>query len=294
MNCKIIDGVAIAAEIKREIAEEVKEFYYGYGYVPGLAAIIVGKNPASEVYVSKKMQACGAVGIEPTTCYIPADEDALIEKINRLNKRKEIHGFILQLPLPTGMNPNKFLDLIDPFKDVDVFNPENVGLLVQHRPRFKPCTPHGIQVMLYRSGIQIAGKRVVVINRSNVVGKPLSSMLIQECDDFGNATVTVCHDKTPPDILKEITLSSDIIVVAVGKPGFLTEDMVKKDQIIVDVGINRIEKDGKLKIVGDVDFESVSKIVGAISKVPGGVGPMTVAMLLKNTLQAAKLQLGDL
>lgn len=286
MSCKIIDGSAIAAEIKREIAEEVKGFYADYGYVPGLAAILVGKNPTSEIYVSKKAQACGEVGIEPTTCYIPAEEDALIEIINRMNKRKEIHGLILQLPLPVGMDQNKFLNLIDPFKDVDVFNPENVGLLVQHRPRFKPCTPHGIQVMLYRSGIQIAGKRVVVINRSNVVGKPLSSMLIQECDDFGNATVTVCHDRTPPNILKEITLSSDIIVVAVGKPGFLTEDMVKPGAVVVDVGITRIGK----KILGDVD-ESVKNVAGWLTPVPGGVGPMTVAMLLSNTLQAAKYAL---
>ena len=285
MNCKIIDGVAIAAEIKRELAKEVRLFTTNYGLPPGLAAIIVGKNPASEIYVSKKMQACHEVGIEPTSCHIPAEEDALIQTISRLNKRKEIHGFILQLPLPAGMNPNKFLDLIDPFKDVDVFNPENVGLLVQHRPRFKPCTPHGIQVMLYRSGIQIAGKRVVVINRSLVVGKPLSSMLIQECEDFGNATVTVCHDKTPPDILKEITLSSDIIVVAVGKPGFLTENMVKKNAVVVDVGITRVGK----KILGDVDFEGVSKVASAITKVPGGVGPLTICMLLENTLIAAKL-----
>jgi methylenetetrahydrofolate dehydrogenase (NADP+)/methenyltetrahydrofolate cyclohydrolase len=287
MSCKIIDGSKIAAQIKSELFEEVKQFYDDYGYVPGLAAVIVGKNPASELYVSKKMQACGEVGIEPTTCYIPAEEDALIHQISVLNKRKTIHGFILQLPLPIGMDPNKFFGMIDPRKDVDVFNPENVGLLVQHRPRFKPCTPHGIQVLLYRSGIQIAEKRVVVINRSNVVGKPLSSMLIQECDDFGNATVTVCHDRTPPQLLKEICRESDIIVVAVGKPGFLTSDMVKPGAAVVDVGITRIGK----KIFGDVDFEGVSKVASAITKVPGGVGPMTVAMLLKNTLQAAKMSL---
>jgi len=284
MSSKIIDGLAIANEIKRELAQDIKQFYNDYGFIPGLAAIIVGKNSASELYVAKKMEACGHVGIEPTICYIPADKDMLVQQIEILNKRKEIHGFILQLPLPIGMNPNDFFGLIDPKKDVDVFNPENVGLLIQHRPRFKPCTPHGIQVLLYRSGIQIAEKRIVVINRSNVVGKPLSSMLIQECDDFGNATVTVCHDRTPPHLLKEICLDSDIIVVAVGKPGFLTADMVKPGAVVVDVGITRIGK----KIYGDVD-ESVKGIAGWITPVPGGVGPMTVAMLMKNTFEAAKM-----
>lgn len=284
MTCKIIDGSAIAGQIKSELLQEVRQFRNDYGYSPGLAAVIVGKNPASELYVSKKMQACGEVGIEPTICSIPAEEDVLMHQIDILNKRKSIHGFILQLPLPIGMDPNKFFGLIDPKKDVDVFHPENVGLLVQHRPRFKPCTPHGIQVLLYRSGIQIAEKRVVVINRSNVIGKPLSSMLIQECDDFGNATVTVCHDRTPPQLLREICLESDIIVVAVGKPGFLTSDHIKPGAIVVDVGITRVGK----KIFGDVDFENVSKIASAITKVPGGVGPMTVAMLLKNTVEAAK------
>lgn len=283
MSCEIIDGLAIANQIKKEISEQVELFKKDYEITPQLTAVIVGNNPASQVYVSKKMEACQSVGIRSSKIDCPADHQALSDIIVQLNEDDDVHGYILQLPLPAGMDSQTYFNLIDPFKDVDVFNPENVGLLVQHRPRFKPCTPHGIQAMLYRSGIQIAGKRIAVINRSNVVGKPLSSMLIQECDDFGNATVTVCHDKTPPDILKEITLSSDIVVVAVGKPGFLTGDMVKKNSVIVDVGITRVGK----KILGDVD-ESVKSVAGWLTPVPGGVGPMTVAMLLQNTLEAAK------
>jgi methylenetetrahydrofolate dehydrogenase (NADP+)/methenyltetrahydrofolate cyclohydrolase len=200
------------------------------------------------------------------------------------------HGLLVQLPLPPEYDPFPVFDAIAPEKDVDVFNPVNVGLLLQGRPRLKPCTPAGIVEMLKRSGINLPGKKVAVINRSNVVGKPLSSMLIQDCDEYANATVTICHNKTPPDLLKAITLASDIIVVAVGIPNFLKADMVRPGQVVVDVGTNRTPDTNKL--IGDVDFGPVSEIVAAISPVPGGVGPMTVTMLLRNILEAAKMQVG--
>jgi len=205
MTCRIIDGAAIAAVMRTELKEKIERTRIR----PSLVALLVGVevDPASEIYVNKKMVAAAEVGIksriERSDCF------SLGSRILRLNDDDEVHGYILQLPLPDGLNPLHYFDLINPEKDVDVFSPINVGLLVQHRPRFKPCTPAAIQTLLHRSGIRVAGKRVAVINRSNVVGKPLSSMLIQECDDYANATVTVCHDRTPPEILKEITLQSD-------------------------------------------------------------------------------------
>lgn len=282
----IIDGNRIAAEIRQEIKQEVTEFIKLSDNRPHLVILTMGEDPASQIYVSKKIRACHEVGILASQ-NIVTDEDELISEIKRLNDLKSIHAYILQLPLPKALNPQKYFSLFNPLKDVDVFHPENVGLLVQGRPRFKPCTPHGVQVMLNRSGIKVAGKNVVIINRSNVVGKPLSSMLIQECDDYANATVTVCHDHTPPELLKNLCLNADIIIVAVGKPGFLTADMVKNGATVIDVGISRVNG----KILGDVDFENVSKIAGSVSPVPGGCGPLTVAMLLRNTLEAAKLQI---
>ena len=278
----IIDGSAIAAEIRKEIKEEVGAFSSRYDIQPQLAILTMGVDPASQIYVDKKIAACKEVGIATMQLFVKNEKD-LPEHIQFLNKNKATHGYILQLPLRKGINPLDYFSLFDPRKDVDVFHPENVGLLVQGRPRFKPCTPHGIQVMLHRSGIKVAGKNVVVINRSNVVGKPLSSMLIQECPEYANATVTVCHDHTPPELLKNLSLKADIIIVAVGKPGFLTADMVKPGATVIDVGINRVNS----KVVGDVDFENVVKVAENISPVPKGVGPMTVAMLLKNTFEAA-------
>lgn len=288
MSCRIIDGSAIAADIRKELRQEVLDFKKTTGVTPTLVALMVGNNPASQIYVQRKIKACDEVGILAYKIEINEDEEYLSKQIRNLNNNDSVHGYILQLPLPLGWNPNKYFSEFNPFKDVDVFNPENIGLLVQGRPRFRPCTPYGIQTMLHRSGIKVAGKRVVIINRSIVVGKPLSSMLIQECDDYANATVTVCHDKTPPDILKSITQDADVVIVAVGKPGFLTADMVKKGSVVIDVGITRVGN----KVVGDVDFENVSKIAGAISPVPGGCGVMTVACLLQNTLVAAKMSLG--
>jgi methylenetetrahydrofolate dehydrogenase (NADP+)/methenyltetrahydrofolate cyclohydrolase len=284
MNCKIIDGNTISAEIRKDLKQRIQEFNSEWGITPTLVALQVGNDPASQIYINKKIETCKEVGIN-ASCIRVSTKDELHEQIQYLNKDNSVHGYILQLPLPMDFDPRDFFGKFNPEKDVDVFHPENVGRLIQGRPRFKPCTPHGIQVMLYKSGIQIAGKKVVVINRSNVVGKPLSSMLIQECDDYANATVTICHDRTPPELLKVICLTSDIIIVAVGKPGFLTADMVQPGATVIDVGIVRQGN----KILGDVDFENVSKVAGAISRVPGGVGPMTICMLLENTFEAAKL-----
>lgn len=285
MECRIIDGSAIASNIRKELRQRVVEYKSSTGITPTLVALTVGSNPASQIYVQKKIAACDEVGILAYRVEANADEDNLRTQIHRLNTDASVHGYILQLPLPLGWNPEKYFSDFNPHKDVDVFHPENVGLLVQGRPRFRPCTPHGIQVMLHRSGIKVAGKKVVVINRSNVVGKPLSSMLIQECDDYANATVTVCHDRTPPDLLKNITQTADIVIVAVGKPGFLTADMIRPGTGVVDVGISRVGK----KVLGDAD-PGIRQVAGWLTPVPGGVGPMTVAMLLENTLIAAQLQ----
>lgn len=282
MVCRLIDGEKIAAEIRQEIKQKVSDFKEKTGITPTLAAIMVGDNPASQIYVGKKFKACEEVGIFSYKIQIDSSPAELSKAIRRVNEDDTVHGYILQLPLPQSLNPLKYFSLFDPNKDVDVFHPENVGLLVQGTPRFKPCTPHGIQVMLNRSGIKVAGKKVVVINRSNVVGKPLLNMLIQECDDYANATVTVCHDRTPRELLLSLTQTADIVIVAVGKPSFLTADMLKKGCGVVDVGITRVGN----KIVGDADLD-VQSVADWITPVPGGCGPMTVAMLLENTLVAA-------
>jgi len=285
MECRLIDGNAIAADIRKELRQRVTEYKAATGITPTLVALTVGSNPASQIYVQKKIAACDEVGILAYKVESHEDEDDLRAYIRRLNNDDSVHGYILQLPLPPGWKPDSYFSDFNPYKDVDVFHPENVGLLVQGRPRFRPCTPHGIQVMLHRSGIKVAGKKVVVINRSNVVGKPLSSMLIQECDDYANATVTICHDRTPPDLLKSVTQTADIVIVAVGKPGFLTADMIRPGAGVVDVGISRVGN----KVLGDAD-PGIRQVAGWLTPVPGGCGPMTVAMLLENTLAAAQLQ----
>lgn len=282
MACRLIDGNKIASQIRQEVKQKVSEFKDKNGVIPTLVAIMVGDNPASQIYVGKKFKACEEVGISSYKIQIDASPTELTKVIKRVNDDDTIHGYILQLPLPNGWNSLKYFSQFDPNKDVDVFHPENVGLLVQGAPRFKPCTPHGIQVLLNRSGIKVAGKKVVVINRSNVVGKPLSNMLIQECDDYANATVSVCHDRTPKDLLLSLTKTADIVIVAVGKPSFLTADMLKEGCGVVDVGITRVGN----KIVGDADMD-VRSVADWVTPVPGGVGPMTVAMLLENTLIAA-------
>lgn len=286
MNCRILDGSIIAKEILSELKGKVQDFKQKHKLSPTLVALMVGDNPSSQVYVRKKIAACNEVGMIGYSVTAYNDEECIKDEIGKLNFSPFVHGYILQLPLPDGADPNPYFELFDQRKDVDVLHPENVGRLVQGRPRYKPCTPHGIQVMFARSGISVAGKRVAIINRSNVVGKPLSSMLIQNDNEYANATVTVCHDGTPPKMLKEITKDSDIVIVAVGIPGFLTADMIRPGTTVIDVGITRVGN----KVVGDVDFEKVSQIAGAISKTPGGVGPLTVAMLLENTLLAALSQ----
>jgi methylenetetrahydrofolate dehydrogenase (NADP+) / methenyltetrahydrofolate cyclohydrolase len=284
---KILDGSSIANEIKQEIKLQIEENLKTgkTSCPPSLAVILCSEDPASKIYVQKKIKACEEVGIE--SVLLNPRNVTMPELLQTIDSLESVNGILVQLPLPIGMNQNHVFDYIDPLKDVDVFSPENVGLLVQGRPRFIPCTPAGIQELLTRSGIQISGKKICIINRSNVVGRPLHALLIQD-NDQANATCTLCHDQTPPETLKEICLSSDIIVVAVGKPNFLTSDMVTEKSIVVDVGINRIE--GSKKIVGDVCHQVYEK-VAAYSKVPGGVGPLTIAMLLKNTLKAQLAQL---
>jgi methylenetetrahydrofolate dehydrogenase (NADP+)/methenyltetrahydrofolate cyclohydrolase len=288
MTAKIIDGSAIAAQIQQELKGEIA-FFTEHNVQPCLAVVLVGDNPASKIYVRRKREACEAVGIRSELVTNINNHYDLMDELAVLNRSRNIHGILVQLPLPKDewgedYNLREVFEGIAPWKDVDVFHPENVGLLVQGRPRFLPCTPHGIQIMLARSGIQVKGKHVVVINRSNIVGKPLSSMLIQDCDEYANATVTVCHDNTPPEQLKRISRSADVIVVAVGIPGFLKADMVGAGAVVVDVGITRVNG----KILGDVD-SSVREVAGWVTPVPGGVGPMTVTMLLVNTLKAARM-----
>lgn len=275
---KIIDGKAIAAQIQQELKDEI----YKERFVPRLDVVLVGNDPASQVYVQKKYEACHKVGISSVIHHLDGTQDELYDKIEELNHCGLTHGILVQLPLP-GFDTNEVFNAIHPFKDVDVFHPTNVGLLVQGRPRFQPCTPHGIQVMLNRSGISVKGKHVVVINRSNIVGKPLSSMLIQDNDEFANATVTVCHNSTPPEQLASITRMADIVVVAVGIPNFLKADMLRPGAVVVDVGTTKVAG----KLLGDAD-PTVWEVASYVTPVPGGVGPMTVAMLLVNTLQAAR------
>lgn len=286
MTAQIINGKTISDGIKNNLRNQVAFFTEQY-FQPCLAVILVGKDPASKIYVQKKQEACESVGIKSCLIDTVTNHMEMMEELEIRARDKNTHGILVQLPLPKEEWPTDWLfevfSAIHPLKDVDVFNPENVGLLVQGRPRFLPCTPHGIQLMLKHSGIQVKGKHVVVINRSNVVGKPLSSMLIQDNDEFDNATVTVCHNNTPPEQLISITRTADVVVVAVGIPNFLKAWHIKEGAVVVDVGISRVNG----KVVGDVD-PSVWDVAGWISKTPGGCGPMTVTMLLYNTLHAAR------
>lgn len=285
----IIESKDSVIKLKNNLKLKIEEFKKNTDITPKLVILTVGNNPASEIYVNKKLIACNEVGIIAEQIKIN-EKNELIENIVRLNNDSSVHGYILQLPLPKGWDSNYYFSLFNPYKDVDVFHPENIGLLIQGRPRFKPCTPHGIQKLLYDNNIKVSGKQVCIINRSLTVGRPLFSMLIQECEEFANATVTICHDCTPPDTLKRIVLASDIVVVAVGKPNFFTADLAKEEHVIIDVGINRLLTKTGTKVVGDVDFENVSKIVRVISKVPGSVGLYTVFCLLENVFLAANLQ----
>lgn len=283
MSARILDGKALAAQIKDEISEEVAEFIENQGIEPCLAAVLVGEDPASQVYVRNKERACERVGITSQLHRLGSEttEDELLTLIAKLNKSDEVHGILVQLPLPAQINTERVLRAVNPGKDVDAFHPENVGLLVQGRPRFLPCTPHGIKQLLIREEIPTSGAHVVVLGRSDIVGKPMANMLVQR-GPGGDATVTVCHSRTKD--LAEITRTADILIAAIGQPKFVTADMIKPGATVIDVGINRTD-DG---LVGDVDFGPASEVAGAITPVPGGVGPLTIAMLLLNTLSAAR------
>ena len=285
---KIIDGKAIADAMKKEIAAEVAGMLDKGMDAPHLAAVIVGEDGASKTYVASKEKACQSVGMTSSVYRLPekTTEEELLNLINFLNNDEEIDGYIIQLPLPKHINETKVIHSINPKKDVDGFTPHNIGLMQLGEPCFLPATPAGIMELLKRSGIETAGKRVVVLGRSNIVGTPISVMLSRKGAD---ATVTICHSKT--ENLPEITRQADILVVAIGKPKFLKADMVKPGAVVIDVGIHRIEDNTTEKgyrIEGDVDFDEVIKVASRITPVPGGVGPMTIVELLYNTLQAKK------
>ncbi len=278
---KIIDGKAVSAAVRAEVAAEVEELK-AKGITPGLAVIIVGDDPASRVYVNNKKKACSEVGMYSEEFALPADttQEELLALVASLNGRSDINGILCQLPLPKGLSDKDVIEAISPIKDVDAFHAQNVGNIMIGDYRFLPCTPAGVMELLHRAGVEVAGKRCVVIGRSNIVGKPMAMLLLHE-----NGTVTVCHSRTQD--LAAICREADILVAAVGKAKFVTADMVKPGAAVIDVGMNR-DENGKL--CGDVDYAAVEPIAGYITPVPGGVGPMTIAMLLKNTLMAAKLQ----
>lgn len=286
---ELLDGKKIASEIRSEIETEVSNFSQNTGIVPRLAAVLVGDDPASQVYVRNKEKACAKVGMSSQLHRLPeaTSQEELLQLVESLNQDPEVHGILVQLPLPSQINEQAVLDAVNPLKDVDAFHPANVGLMVQGRPRFVPCTPHGCLQMLVRNQIPLQGKHVVVLGRSEIVGKPIASMLAQKDflygPEYANATVTLCHSRTSD--LSEMTRMADILVAAIGKPNFVTGDMVKPGVVAIDVGINRTD-DG---LVGDIDFESVFPKASYITPVPGGVGPMTITMLLRNTLNAARL-----
>ncbi len=283
MTATILDGKQLAQQIRSELTEEIVEFIQNNGVVPCLAAVIVGDDPASEVYVRNKRKACEAVGIDSQLHRLPgnAPTDDLLKLIAKLNKDHEVHGILVQLPLPKQIDASRVLSAVSPAKDVDAFHPENVGRLVQGRPRFLPCTPQGVQQLLVRSGVDVAGQHVVIIGRSDIVGRPLSIMLSQR-GKGADATVTLCHSRTPD--LPAVAKSADILIVAIGQARFVTADMVQPGAVVVDVGINRTDSG----VVGDVDFDADREVAGAITPVPGGIGPLTIAMLLRNTLSAAQ------
>ncbi len=290
MPAQIINGDEIAKQIRTEIKAEVDKMK-AKGVEPGLAVIIVGEDPASQVYVRKKGEACNDMGICSETLRLPASttETELLKLVDKYNNDPKFDGLLVQVPLPKHINEEKVLLRIDPSKDVDGFHPMNVGKMVIGADCYLPCTPHGVQELLIRSGNDPAGQHVVVLGRSNIVGKPVSCILIQKSKG-ADATVTICHSRTKN--IPEITRQADILIAAIGKPKFVTADMVKNGVVVIDVGVNRIPdatKKSGTRLVGDVDFENVVKKAKAITPVPGGVGPMTITMLMQNTVHAAKV-----
>jgi methylenetetrahydrofolate dehydrogenase (NADP+)/methenyltetrahydrofolate cyclohydrolase len=289
MSAKIIDGKQIASEMRSELKAEVTRLFE-HNIVPGLGVILVGSDPASQSYVTAKERACEEIGIFSDDNRLAADtsEEQLLDLVERMNRDPKIHGILVQLPLPKHINEDRVLLAIDPAKDVDGFHPVSVGKMVIGHETFLPCTPHGVIQLLLRSGVKLEGADVVIVGRSNIVGKPLANMLIQK-SGTGNATVTVCHTRTK-DIAK-YTRAADIVIAAAGKPNTVTTDMVKDGVVVIDVGVNRVpdaSKKNGFRLVGDVDFEAVSKKASLITPVPGGVGPMTITMLLYNTVASAK------
>lgn len=280
---KLIDGKAVSASVRAQVAQEVQEVK-AKGLHPGLAVVIVGDDPASRTYVNNKKKACAETGIYSEEYALPATttQEELLSLVRSLNEKPEIHGILVQSPLPEGLDEEAVIEEINPQKDVDAFHPQNVGRIMIGNFHFLPCTPAGVIELIRSQGIEIAGKRCVVIGRSNIVGKPMAMLLLHN-----HGTVTICHSKTRD--LAEICREADILVAAVGRPKFVTENMVKPGAVVIDVGMDR-DENGKL--CGDVDFVNVEPKAGYITPVPGGVGPMTIAMLLRNTVTAAKLQAG--
>ncbi len=293
MTAKIISGTEISAQIREELKEKVKELK-GKGVTPGLAMVRVGEDPASVSYVKGKSKASEELDIYSETIVFPEDakEEEVLAKVEELNKDPEFHGILVQLPLPKHIDTDKVLVAIEPVKDVDGFHPVNVGKLLIGEPYFLPCTPHGVQELLTRSGHDPGGKHVVICGRSNIVGKPLMAILVQK-KKGANATVTMCHTGTKD--LPSIARQADILVAAMGAPKAITADMVKEGVVVIDVGVNRIPdatKKSGFRLVGDTDFDAIVEKAEAITPVPGGVGPMTVTMLMANTVRAAELQSG--
>ena len=293
MTANILDGKALAEEIRREVAMGVAEMQQKHGITPGLAAVLVGDDPASAIYVRNKRRACDEVGMVSNTILLPTDatNEQVLAQVQALNNDQRFHGILVQLPLPPQVDERLIMESLDPSKDVDGLHPFNVGKLVQGRADFVPGTPAGIQQILLRNGHDPAGANVVVCGRSDIVGKPMAILLMQRADG-ANATVTVCHTRTKN--MAEITRQADILVAGIGSPKVITADMVKEGAVVIDVGINRIDDASRksgYRLVGDVDFAAVSEKASAITPVPGGVGPMTIAMLLVNTLTATRLSI---
>ena len=289
MTAKIIDGKQVAADMRAELKEKVAELKT-QGVTPGLAVVLVGDDPASKSYVTAKERACEEIGIYSNDNRLAADtsEEDLLTLIDKLNKDSKVNGILVQLPLPKHIDEDKVLLAIDPAKDVDGFHPVNVGKMVVGQDAYLPCTPHGVIQLLLRSNVKLEGAEVVVVGRSNIVGKPVANMLIQK-SPTGNATVTVCHTRTKN--MAEHVKRADIVIAAAGWPNTVTADMVKDGAVVIDVGVNRVEDATKkrgYRLVGDVDFEGVKEKASLITPVPGGVGPMTITMLLYNTVQSAE------
>jgi methylenetetrahydrofolate dehydrogenase (NADP+) / methenyltetrahydrofolate cyclohydrolase len=288
MPAKILDGKLLAQTMREEIAAGANNFHAKTGIRPGLAAVLVGDNPASQIYVRNKRKACQQSGLESWLHHLPAETEQaqLLELINRLNLDQAVHGILVQLPLPSQIHESMIVRAVSPLKDVDGFGPENLGLLALGHPRYLPCTPHGVQQLLLRNGINPEGAHVVIVGRSNIVGKPVALILMQKAAG-ANSTVTICHSQSRD--LSALTRQADILIVAIGKARFLKAEMVRPGAVVIDVGTNRLEGG---QLVGDVDFDAVKEVASAITPVPGGVGPMTITMLLYNTVRAAELQVG--